>query len=124
VLGLFIGTAHLVVILNATVRSLAGKWGLGAVVAVMRIVLLIALVMANSRIRSGAAEATSALTAALYAGPALSLTASILAFFRRQKLVNGSEDKRTATTVMRAWLTAASVDVLLLVVSQGLSSIG
>jgi hypothetical protein len=76
-----------------------------------------ALAMASTRIRGGGAEATSGLTVALYAGPALTVVAFAFTFFRRRKLAPDSEDARVATIVMRAWLAAAVMDVIFLVVN-------
>jgi hypothetical protein len=117
VLGLFIGAAHLFLMLNAGVRSVAGKWWFGGVIAVARVVLLMALAMASTRIRGGGAEATSGLTVALYAGPVLTVAACAFTFFRRRGLAPDSEDARVATIVARAWLAAAVMDVLFLVVN-------
>jgi hypothetical protein len=120
VLGLFIGAAHLFLMLNAGVRSVAGNWWFGGVVAVARVVLLMALAMATTRIRGGGAEATPGLTVALYAGPALTIAALAFTLLRRRKLAQGapdSDEARVATVVMRAWLAAATMDVIFLVVN-------
>ena len=119
-LGLFIGTVHLFLMLNAGVRSVAGKWFLGGVAAVARIVLLMALAMAGARIRAGGAEPTSGITVALYAGPALTVVACALAFLRRRRVAAGAagpEAEKVAVIVMQAWLAAAVMDVIFLVVN-------
>jgi hypothetical protein len=116
-LGLFIGAAHLFLMLNAGVRSVAGKWWLGGVAAIARIVLLMALSMAGTRIRSSGAEATSSLTIALYAGPALTVLACALSFLRKRRAEAGSEEARVATLVMRAWIAVAVMDVIYIVVN-------
>jgi len=117
VLGLFIGTVHLFVMLNAAVRSVAGKWLVGGVAAAVRIVLIMALSMAGARIRVGGAEPTPAITLALYGGPALTLLTLALAFFRRRSMPAGSETKAVADIVMRAWLAAAVFDMLFVIVN-------
>jgi hypothetical protein len=115
--GLFIGAAHLFLMLNAGIRSVAGKWWLGGVVATARIVLLMALAMAGTRIRASGAEATSSLTIALYAGPALTLLTCALSFHRKRRADPGSEDARVASVVMRAWLAVGVMDVIYLLVN-------
>jgi|GEM_PF-3000570 len=116
VLGLFIGAAHLFLMLNAGVRSVAGKWWLGGVVALARIVLLMALSMASARIRGGA-EPSGSITVALYAGPALTVVAFAVAFYRRRKATGSAEAERVGDIVMRAWAAAALMDVIFLVVN-------
>ena len=117
VLALFIGTIHLFLMLNAGVRSVAGKFWIGCFVAVARIVLLMAVSMAFTRIRVGGVEATPAITIAIYAGPALTVATCALAYARRRKMAAGSEDDRVAEIVMRAWLAAAVMDVIFVAVN-------
>jgi hypothetical protein len=119
-LGLFIGAAHLFLMLNAGVRSVAGKWWLGGVAAIARIVLLMALSMAGTRIRSSGAEATSSLTIALYAGPALTVLACALSFLRKRRAeakAGSEEEARVAKLVMQAWIAVAAMDVIYIVVN-------
>ncbi len=116
-LGLFLGTVHLLVILNAGVRSVAGRWVLGGVVAVGRVVLLMALSMAGARIRMGGAEPTPAITFALYGGPALTLATFGLAFLRRRKAAADAEARGAADILMRAWRLAAIFDLLFVLVN-------
>ena len=116
-LGLLIGTVHLLVMLNAGVRSVAGKWAFGSVAAVGRVVLLMALSMAGARIRMGGAEPTPAITVALYGGPALTLATFGLAFLRRRKAPAGSDTQGVADILMRAWRIAAIFDLLFVIVN-------
>jgi hypothetical protein len=117
VLGLLIGTVHLLLMLNACVRSIAGKWALGSIAAAVRTTLLVALTMAGSRIRTAAAEPTPAFAVALYAGPALTVVVLALAFRRRRNMAADSEAEATAESIVRAWLAAAIIDVLFVVVN-------
>ena len=112
VLALFIGTLHLFLMLNAGVRSVGGRFWIGCFVAVSRIVLLMAVSMAFTRIRIGGAEATPAINVALYAGPALTVGTCALAFYRRRQMGADTEQARVAKIVMRAWLAAAVMDVV------------
>ena len=116
-LGLLIGTVHLLVMLNAGVRSIAGKWVPGGVVAVVRVVVLMALSMAGARIRMGGVEPTPAITFALYGGPALTLATFGLAFYRRRKAPPGAGTQDVADVIMRAWRIAAIFDLLFVIVN-------
>ncbi len=118
-LGLLIGTIHLLVMLNAGVRSIAGKWVLGGIAAVARIVLLMALSMAGARIRMGGAEPTPAITFALYGGPVLTLITFALAWRRGRKAPAGGDGELTvlADVIMRSWRVAAAFDVLFVLVN-------
>lgn len=103
--------------LNACVRSIAGKWVLGSIAAVARITLLVALTMAGSRIRVAGATPTPAFEVALYAGPALTVVALVLAFRRRRDMPAGSDREATAESIARAWLAAAVIDLMFVVVN-------
>lgn len=103
--------------LNAGVRSVAGRWVIGSVVAVGRVVLLMALSMAGARIRMGGADPTPAITFALYGGPALTLATFGLALLRRRKAPAGAESRAVADIVMRAWRIAAIFDLLFVLVN-------
>ena len=116
-LGLLIGTVHLLVILNATVRSVAGKWVLGGVAGASRVVLLMALSMAGARIRMGGADPTASITFALYGGPLLTVVVAALSFHRRRKAPAASEAEALAILIMRAWLVAAAFDMLFVAVN-------
>lgn len=116
-LGLLIGTVHLLVMLNAGVRSIAGKWVLGGVVAAVRVVVLMALSMAGARIRMGGVEPTPAITFALYGGPALTVATFGLAFYRRRKALAGAGTQDAAEVIMRAWRIAAIFDLLFVIVN-------
>ena len=103
--------------LNAGVRSVAGRWVLGSVVAVGRVVLLMALSMAGARIRMGGAEPTPAMNFALYGGPALTLATFGLACLRRRKAPPGADTQDAAGVIMRAWRIAAIFDLLFVIVN-------
>lgn len=118
-IGLLIGTFHLLVILNACVRSIAGKWAVGSIAAVARTFLLIAITMAAARIRLAGAQPTAGLMFAVYAGPAMSFIVLGLAFLRRRKTVAGSEAEIGAEKIVRAWLAAAIFDAIFVVVNVG-----
>jgi hypothetical protein len=117
VLGLLIGTIHLLLMLNACVRSIAGKWVLGGIAGAARITLLVAITMAGSRIRVSGAAPTPAFAVGLYAGPALTVLALALAFRRRSNMPAGSDAEATAESIVRAWLAATIIDLMFVVVN-------
>ncbi len=116
-LGLLIGTVHLLLMLNACVRSIAGKWALGGIAAVARTTLLVAITMAGARIRLAGAAPTPAFTVGLYAGPALTVVFFALAYRRRRNMPAGSEAETAAESIVRAWLAAAVIDLMFVVVN-------
>lgn len=118
-IGLLIGTFHLLVMLNACVRSIAGKWAIGSIAAVTRTFLLIAITMAAARIRVVGAQPTPGLMVAVYAGPAITFIVLALAFVRRRKTAAGSEAEGAAEKIVRAWLAAAIFDAIFVVVNVG-----
>lgn len=119
-LGLFVGAFQLFVMVNACVRSIAGKWLLGSLGGVLRTFLLIAVTMASARIRVAGAEPTPAFTVALYGGPALSLLLLGLAFHRRRAMPAGSEAEGAADKIVKSWLAVVVIDAMFLVI--GLAS--
>lgn len=110
--GLVVGAIQLLVMLNACVRSMFGRWVAGSVAGVFRTVLFVALTMAMSRVRRGAEPAPS-FYLALYAGPALSVLVTIFAHARRRSMPAGSDERTTADQVFVGWVVLAGVDVLL-----------
>ena len=54
---------------------------------------------------------------ALYGGPALTVAAFALAYFRRRRVPAGSEPEGVADIIMRAWRLAAIFDVLFVIVN-------
>jgi uncharacterized protein (TIGR03382 family) len=111
VLGLLIGTVHLLLVLNAAVRSVATKWMLGTFAGIARTFLLIAVAIAGARIRTGA-EPTASMNVALYAGPLLTVAVLGFAWLRRRRIAAGSEAEAPADMLVRAWLLAAIMDGL------------
>lgn len=115
--GLFVGALQLFLLLNACIRSVGGKWGIGAILGVTRTVLLLALTMATARIRLAGAEPSTGYVIAMFAGPAISFAALALAFRRRRTMPAGSEAETAAGKVVTAWIGAAVIDALFVVVA-------
>jgi hypothetical protein len=117
VFGLFVGAIHLFVLVNACVRSIVGKWVLGSIGALLRTFLLLALTMANTRIRVAGAEPTLAFFIALFGGPLLSLIMLLLAFRRRRAMPAGSEAQSTAGKIISGWIAVTVFDAMFVAVN-------
>lgn len=115
--GLFIGALQLFLLINASLRSVGSKWGVGAIAGVTRTVLLLALTMATTRIRLAGAEASTGYVVAMFAGPLISFVALALAFRRRWAAAAGSEAETAADKVVTAWIGAAVIDAMFLVIA-------
>lgn len=124
VFALFVGAFQLFVLLNACIRSVAGKWVLGSIGGVTRTLLLIALTMANARIRIAGAEPSSAFYVALYAGPALSVLLLALALRRRSRMPAGSEAETAADKIVKGWIGVAVIDGMFVVIGLAARVIG
>ena len=115
-LGLLAGALHLLLTVNACLRSFAGKWLLGGVGAIVRIFLLLAVTMASARIRAAGAEPSTGFYVALWASPLLSLTLLALAYRRRTQLPAGSEAEAVADKIVTGWLAVAVIDAMFVAV--------
>lgn len=115
--GLLVGALQLFLLLNAFLRSIGGKWTLGAIAGITRVVLLIAITMATARIRIAGAEPSSGYAIAMFGGPALSFLMVVLAFRRRRAQPAGSEAKTLADKVVTAWIGAAVIDAMFVAVT-------
>ena len=118
--GLLVGALHLFLMVNACLRSFAGKWVVGGVGAVVRIFLMIAVTMASARIRGAGAEPSPAFYVALWLSPLLSFVLLGLAYRRRTKLPAGSEAESIADKVVTSWIAVAVIDAMFVVI--GLAS--
>jgi hypothetical protein len=116
VFGLFVGAFQLFIMVNACVRSIAGKWLLGSLGALLRTFLLIAVTMASARIRAGAAEPSAGFSVALFGGPALSLALLLLAFHRKRSMPAGSEGETAAGRLVTSWIAVAVIDAIFMLV--------
>jgi hypothetical protein len=115
-LGLLAGALHLLLTVNACLRSFAGKWVLGGIGAIVRIFLLLAVTMATARIRGAGAEPSTGFYVALWASPLLSLTLLGLAYRRRTQLPAGSEAEEVADKIVTGWLAVVVLDAMFVVV--------
>lgn len=112
VFGLLLGALQLFALVNASVRSIAGKWLVGTLGAVVRIFLLFAVTMANARIRGAGAEPSQGYFVALYLGPGLSFLLGVLALLRQRKEAPGTESASAAKQTTIAWFVVTAVDVI------------
>ncbi len=119
-LGLLVGALHLLLTLNACLRSFAGKWVVGALAAVVRVFLMLAVTMASARIRGAGAEASTAFYVALWVSPLLSFVMLALAYRRRTQLPSGSDAEAVADKVVTSWIAVAVLDAMFVVI--GLAS--
>ena len=115
-LGLLVGALHLLLTVNACLRSFAGKWLLGGLGAIVRIFLLIAVTMASARIRGAGAEPSTGFYVALWVSPLLSFVLLALAYRRRTQLPAGSEAESIADKVVTGWLAVAVIDAMFVAV--------
>ena len=111
-LGLLVGALHLLLTVNACLRSFAGKWLLGGLGAIVRIFLLIAVTMASARIRGAGAEPSTGFYVALWVSPVLSFVLLALAYRRRTRLPAGSEAESIADKIVTGWLAVAVIDAM------------
>jgi hypothetical protein len=116
VFGLFVGAFQLFIMVNACVRSIAGKWLFGSLAGLFRAFLLVAITMASARIRGAGAEPSSAFYAGLYAGPVLSALLSLLAYRRKASEAKGSDAEKSAEVVMKSWLAVTAMDATFIVI--------
>ena len=114
--GLLVGALHLFLTVNACLRSLAAKWLLGGIGAVVRVFLMIAVTMASARIRGAGAEPSTAFYVALWVSPLLSFVLLGLAHRRRARLPAGSEAESVARKVVTSWIAVAAIDAILVVI--------
>ncbi|WP_146649249.1 hypothetical protein [Labilithrix luteola] len=113
--GLLLGALQLFALVNASVRSIAGKWMVGTVGAVVRIFLLFAVTMANARIRGAGAEPSQGYFVALYLSPALSFVIGVLSLLRQRKETAGTEAASAARQTTVAWFVVTAVDIVFVV---------
>lgn len=116
VIGLFVGALQLFIMINACVRSFAGKWLVGSIGGVVRTFLLIAVTMASARIRLAGAVPSPSFYVALFSGPALSVLLLLLALRRRRTMPPASEAEAGADRIVTSWIAVASIDAIFVVV--------
>jgi len=117
VFGLFVGALQLFLLVNACLRSIGGKWAVGAIGGLTRTVLLLALTMATARIRLAGAQPSPGYAVAMFTGPAISFVTLALAFRRRRGMPAGSEAETAADKVVTAWIAAGVIDAMFLVIA-------
>lgn len=120
---LLVGALQLFVLVIVCVHCVAGRWLIGTLGALVRIVVLMAVAMASARIHTAGAEPSSAYYVALYAGPLLSVVVLVLAHLRRRAMPAG-EAEVAANRLVMSWLAASVVDLMFVVVGVGGRLIG
>jgi len=113
VVGLFVGSLHLFLLINACVFSLSAAWPAGVIAGALRAFLLVALTMAKTRIRLAGVDPTPAFFAAIGVGPALSTAVAVASQIRLAKMPQSESRRGSVARAAYTWTAAALIDATL-----------
>jgi hypothetical protein len=124
--GVFVAIVHVLLVLNASLRSTLERFVLGAAAGVLRVVLLGVVTVNAFKATFATTAATSpppnpALLAALVVGPIVSFVVLVVAYRRMRDVPAALEDR--ASRVFKAWLGVGIIDAMYVVIALAANAI-